>query len=153
MIGVPTLRHEFVERVPEHLDDGTLYISVEFAIAVHKCCCGCGSEVVTPLAPTDWKLTFDGESISLYPSVGNWSSACRSHYWIERSRVYWAESWSDHRIDAGRRMDRARKDRYFHSPEGPMEAGPQCNDAQEQSLVAAPSRNWWSRFWRLLVRD
>ena len=45
----------YVKFVPEPLDDGTLYIS-EYGTAVHKCCCGCGSEVVTPLGPTDWKL-------------------------------------------------------------------------------------------------
>jgi hypothetical protein len=48
-----------------------------------KCCCGCGHEVVTPFSPTDWKLTFDCVSVSLYPSIGNWSPPCRAHYFIE----------------------------------------------------------------------
>ena len=59
------LKHEFVEFIPEHLPEGTIYVSIRFATASHKCCCGCGKEVVTPLSPTDWKLTFDGETISL----------------------------------------------------------------------------------------
>jgi Family of unknown function (DUF6527) len=33
------------------------------------CCCGCGEKVVTPLRPTDWKLIFDGKTISLDPSL------------------------------------------------------------------------------------
>jgi len=43
-----------------------------------------------PLGPTDWKLTFDGESVSLYPSVGNWNFPCQSHYWIQENKVRWA---------------------------------------------------------------
>jgi hypothetical protein len=81
------VKHEFVEQIPERLNDGVLYVSMSFGTVVHKCACGCGSEVVTPLSPTDWKLTFDGESISLHPSIGNWSFACRSHYWITNGQV------------------------------------------------------------------
>ena len=100
-----TLKHEFVEYIPDKLKDGTVYVSLAFATAAHKCCCGCGSEVITPLSPTDWKLIFDGESISLYPSIGNWDFACRSHYWIECSRVKWASQLSQDRINAGRAHD------------------------------------------------
>ena len=53
------LAFEFVQAIPEKLEDGTLYVSMDYATVVHKCCCGCGREVVTPLSPTDWKLTFD----------------------------------------------------------------------------------------------
>jgi hypothetical protein len=53
--------------------------------------CGSGREVVTPLGPTDWKITIDRDAVSVYPSIGNWSLECRSHYWIERSRIRWAE--------------------------------------------------------------
>ena len=42
--------------------------------------------MVTPLKPTDWKLTFDGKTITLYPSIRNWNFACRSHYWIRNNR-------------------------------------------------------------------
>ena len=90
---IPRLRHHFVDFIPEHLADGHLYVCMEHATAIHRCCCGCGSEVVTPLAPDDWKLTFDGEAISLSPSIGNWSFKCRSHYWIRNDRVVWARKW------------------------------------------------------------
>jgi hypothetical protein len=107
------VRHRFVEHVPGQLEDGIVYVSIEYGTAVHKCCCGCGEEVVTPLSPVDWKLIFDGETISLFPSVGNWSLACKSHYWIREDRVHWARKWSREEIMAGREADRSRKEAYF----------------------------------------
>jgi hypothetical protein len=92
---VNTLVHKFVDQVPEDLEDGVVYVSIPFLTVIHKCCCGCGHEVVTPLSPnTGWKLTFDGEYISLSPSIGNRALPCRSHYWIERNQVVWA-GWRD----------------------------------------------------------
>ncbi len=107
--------HQFVQYIPEELEDGKVYITVEFATAVHKCCCGCENKVVTPLSPTDWELTFNGESISLEPSIGNWSFPCQSHYWIKRNQVRWAQRWSQSKIDAGRARDRVAKERYFEA--------------------------------------
>lgn len=80
----------FVESLPETLKERTLYVCMEFATASHKCACGCGKEVVTPLSPTDWKLMFDGRTVTLHPSIGNWGFECRSHYWIRGNRVEWA---------------------------------------------------------------
>jgi len=81
----------------------------------HKCCCGCGNEVITPLSPTGWKLVFDGQSISLVPSIGNWSFACQSHYFIRENKVIWAARWSKEEIDAGREHDALTKKKYFNS--------------------------------------
>jgi hypothetical protein len=107
------LKHEFVEFIPEDLREGTIYVSIRFATASHKCCCGCGSKVVTPITPTDWRLIFDGKTISLDPSIGNWSFPCQSHYWIKRNRVQWADKWSKEYVDAGRAYDQGAKLRYF----------------------------------------
>ena len=60
---------------------------------MHLCCCGCGNEVVTPLNPDGWRLTFDGESVSLHPSISNPDMDCRSHYWITRDKVCWVPQW------------------------------------------------------------
>ena len=73
---------------------GTLYISIRFATFSHLCPCGCKNKVVTPLHPTYWKLTFDGKTVSLYPSVGNWSFPCHSHYWVSSNKVHWPDRWS-----------------------------------------------------------
>jgi len=97
------LIHKFVKSVPETIEDGVLYASMEYATVIHKCCCGCGHEVVTPLSPRDWKLAFDGETISLHPSIGNWSFPCQSHYWIRNDRVEWAAKWDQGQIDAVRK--------------------------------------------------
>jgi hypothetical protein len=37
-----SISHEFVEFVPSELKEGVLYVSVQYATAVHKCACGCG---------------------------------------------------------------------------------------------------------------
>lgn len=87
-----TLTHKFVENVPDILEDHVLYISVLYETAIHKCCCGCGSEVVTPLSPAGWSLIFDGETVSLKPSIGNWNFECNSHYWIKNNKVHWSYS-------------------------------------------------------------
>jgi hypothetical protein len=111
------LEHRFVEQLPECLEAGMLYISMEYATAAHCCCCGCGEEVVTPFTPTDWSMTFDGETISLSPSIGNWNFACRSHYFIRRGRIVEATSWTDQQIEANRRKDRAVKSHHHSTPE------------------------------------
>lgn len=107
------MKHKFVDTIPENLDKKTLYISIKYATAVHKCMCGCGNEVVTPLSPQDWELTFNGESISLFPSIGNWSFPCKSHYWIKRNKVIQAYSWSDEMIIQNREKTRRDREKYL----------------------------------------
>ncbi len=89
--------HEFVEFIPKFPEEGILYISLRFCTVVHKCACGCGNKVVTPLSPNDWKLIFNGDAISLYPSIGNWSFECKSHYWIAENTVKWARRWNENK--------------------------------------------------------
>lgn len=115
------LSHEFVEFIPEQLQEGVLYVSTTYATAAHLCFCGCGREVVTPLSPTDWRLTFNRKTVSLSPSIGNWSFPCRSHYWIKDNCVQWCGEMQQHAIDAGRVRDRLLKEAYFgdrRSPNG-----------------------------------
>ncbi len=107
------LQHRFVTNIPRLLEPGVLFISFEYATAAHSCCCGCGEEVITPFTPTDWELTFDGETISLWPSIGNWDFPCRSHYVIERSKIVRARPWSERRIAYGRTQDKIAKFRYY----------------------------------------
>lgn len=107
------MTHKFVDSVPDDLEEGVLYISMEYGTVLHKCCCGCGSEVNTPLSPASWKLKYDGECISLSPSIGNWSFPCQSHYWIKKSKVIWSEKWSSLEIDEVRKQDREDIDGHY----------------------------------------
>ena len=108
-----SIRPEFVEFIPEVVQDGILYISIAYATATHNCPCGCGERVVTPIKPTDWTLNWNGEAVSLNPSIGNWSVPCQSHYWIVENRIVWARKWTAAKIAAGRDMDRQAKARYY----------------------------------------
>jgi hypothetical protein len=60
-------------------------------------------------------MIFDGETLSLWPSIGNWDYACRSHYVIKHNRVIDAGSWSDDEITAGRQADKAAKAKFYRS--------------------------------------
>jgi len=113
MKRVKTIRHTFVDQFPDKLEEGVLYVSIKFASAAHRCCCGCSREVVTPISPIDWALTFNGVSISLYPSIGNWNFPCRAHYWIKENRIEWAEQLSSKQIAMGQLQDRITQQTYF----------------------------------------
>lgn len=81
-----TLAHQFVSDVPREIESATLYVSIQYATAVHLCP-GCWRKVVTPFAPGSWHLIFDGETVSIRPSIRNRAHECRSHYWIDRGRI------------------------------------------------------------------
>ena len=108
------LRNEFVDHIPEQVDDGVLYVSMRFGTVVHQCACGCGEEVVTPLGPVEWRLTYDGRTVSLEPSIGNWSFPCRSHYWIDEGTVRWARGFSEAEVALVRQKAWSRRNSYFH---------------------------------------
>jgi hypothetical protein len=130
------LKHEFVEFIPDELEEGTIYISIRFATASHLCFCGCGNRVVTPIRPTDWKLMFDGKTVSLHPSIGNWSFPCQSHYWIKNNRVEWAPQWSREQIERGRSRDSSAKETYF----GAADATPENAIKDNRKLPARAAK-------------
>lgn len=105
MSRIVEIRHQFRDIVPDELEEGTLYISMKYATAIHLCFCGCGSKVVTLLRTNRWQLSFDGKSVSLTPSIGNWGFPCKSHYWIRKNRVEWAGAWSQEKIEGARRFE------------------------------------------------
>lgn len=109
------LQHKFVDFIPDIIEDGILYVSMKYCTTIHKCPCGCEHEVVTPISPTDWKLTFDGKTISLSPSIGNWNFECLSHYWIRRNEIIYAPRWNKEEIRAGRKKDKKRKKKFYNS--------------------------------------
>lgn len=105
--------HRLVEYIPETIEDGVVYVSQTYGTAVHNCCCGCGEEVVTPLTPTDWSAKVEAGRLTLYPSIGNWSFACQSHYWIQKGQVVWSYQLSPTQISEIRRADKRLKDLHF----------------------------------------
>jgi len=137
------LTYEFVQAIPEKLEERTIYVAMDYATAVHKCCCGCGKEVVTPLSPTDWKLTYDGESISLSPSIGNWSFECQSHYFIVQNTVKWVDQWSKERIETGRTHDQKTKQTYFGTDKT-IDSKKKTNGKSSDGFLSRFVR-WWSR--------
>jgi hypothetical protein len=137
------LEHRFVEHIPGELAPGVLYVSIKYATAVHSCCCGCGEEVVTPFTPTDWKMIFDGETISLTPSIGNWNQLCRSHYFIDRGRVAQAGTWTNEQVAAERHRDHETKAKFYGQM--PVALPPAEIPLTEAQLPKAVSL--WHRIW------
>ena len=135
-----TLQHKFVEYIPSEVENGILYISMQFGTAIHKCVCGCGNEVVTPFSPTDWKLTFDGKAITLHPSIGNWNFECQSHYWIRKNVIEYAGSWSEKQIQVGREADAQNKTDFYTS------------EVEEQESVATTTTkiSVWKRILKFI---
>ena len=119
---------------------------MEYATSAHSCCCGCGEEVVAPFTPTDWEMTFDGETISLHPSIGNWTLQCRSHYVITRGLVMEALPWTDKQVAAERRRDRAAKATHYGAPESSAAAPPAeaYHSAQRIQGLLSRMRRWAS---------
>ena len=134
--------------VPRDLDPGVLYISTEYETAVHRCCCGCGQEVVTPLTPTDWRLSRHGDTVSLWPSVGNWNLPCRSHYVIRRNRVIESAPWTPNMIDSEIRRDKAAKASYYaQQAEGDASEDAKSN-THDNPQVPAEAKGWMARLLR-----
>ena len=131
------LKPEFVDEIPRSPEPGKLYVSCRYQAVIHLCACGCGAEISTPLHPTGWKLVYDGETVSLRPSVGNWSEPCQSHYVISNSQVIWGSQFSRSRIDEIRRQRNLDIDRYY--------------ERGERTVAPAPADDDAPRFWTKLM--
>lgn len=130
---------ENVELAPKQLVAGRLYVSEKYSVALHLCCCGCGEKVVTPLSPAEWRINVQQGQVSLYPSIGNWSMACKSHYWIRNGKVLWAGGMSKRQMRAV--FDRDRK------------ALRALYRATPRSQAESPGKrepSWLNRLWRKL---
>jgi hypothetical protein len=140
-----TITHEFVEYIPSDLADGVLYISITYRTAVHRCACGCGNKVVTPISPADWQLLYHGDTVSLSPSIGNWGIPCRSHYWIKSNHIRWSSVWTDELIAASRARDDRDRKRYFTDREADAHY-PQTAD------ITGTKRRYFVAWLRKLLR-
>ena len=84
----------YVYYIPEELEEGKIYISLEFGIAIHLCACGCKGKTVTGLKEywsDGWTLTNNDGEISLRPSIGNFSgeNPYHAHYYITDNKIEW----------------------------------------------------------------
>ena len=64
-----------------------------------------------PLARSEWRIVYDGDTVSIRPSIGNWRLPCKSHYLILENRTIWCVSWTAEEISAGRKEDRTERQR------------------------------------------
>lgn len=127
-----TFRLKKVDFMPSTFDEGVLYLSEEFGIAIHLCACGCGEKVKTPIGPTEWKVAQTKDGPTVYPSIGNWQQACRSHYFIRNGRVVWMPEWTESAVELGRKAEMIRREAYYEALQ--------------------PRQGWFKRFWRWLLR-
>lgn len=82
----------YVKFIPMELEEGKLYISKEYEVAIHNCLCGCKGRTVTPFKmepssdPFWWQLIEHGDRVvSLEGSIGNYQMKCKSHYVITKN--------------------------------------------------------------------
>jgi hypothetical protein len=85
--------------------------------------------VSTPLSPALWSLVYDGEHITLSPSVGSGTLSCNSHYLITRNEVRWAPRMTKAQTAAALERDRAVVTAHLERGEP----------------TAAKRTRWWSR--------
>lgn len=88
---ITEIKIEYVEQVPDNINEGILYISEKYNTAIHLCACGCGAETVTPLSAGEWTLTKINDSVTLRPSIGNFKGQnhYHAHYYITDSKIQW----------------------------------------------------------------
>ena len=85
---------EFVDKIPLNLKNGILYVCLNCNVIVHRCACWCGQKTVTPIDKKyGWVIKYDGQAITLRPSIGNFNIPCKSHYYITNNKVEWLEKY------------------------------------------------------------
>lgn len=94
-----TYRLTRVERLPAVLDENVVYVSEEYELAALNCACGCRHKI-TLLLGDGHTVNEVGGLPDIFPSIGVWDAACRSHFWIRRGDVVWGKDFSEAEIRA-----------------------------------------------------
>ena len=91
MIKIFELKPEYCEHIPKELEDGKLYISERFGVAIHLCACGCNIKTVTPIGKGEWTLSKNQDKVTLRPSIGNFmgENPYHAHYYITDNKIEW----------------------------------------------------------------
>lgn len=81
----------YCESVPDDLEEGRIYISDRFKMAIHLCACGCKHQTATPIREDGWTLTDNAGIITLRPSIGNFKgeNPYHAHYFITNNKIEW----------------------------------------------------------------
>ena len=139
---------EFVDKIPSELESGKLYVCCRYRTVKHLCACGCEIPVNIPLHPTGWTLICDGVSVSLWPSIGNWSEECQSHYWIRNNKIHWASKWSRKKILKARKARDLELEQYFRANTYSR------RDRYLSKVLNIPLilRGWLTRFFAWILR-
>ncbi len=91
MVKINELTPEYSEYIPNKKEEGILYISEKYKVAIHLCACGCGIQTVTPLGAGEWTLSKNGDKVTLRPSIGNFTgeNPYHAHYYITDNKIEW----------------------------------------------------------------
>jgi hypothetical protein len=89
---IDELRPVHVVEIPSDIEEGVLYISHEYKVAIHLCACGCIQKTVTPLgAERGWTIEEADGKVTLRPSIGNFmgENPYHAHYFITQNKIQW----------------------------------------------------------------
>jgi len=114
---------KFVELMPQVLESGILYVSTTYLLMVHLCACGCKEKVVLPIHPKQWRFTYNGDDVTVHPSVGNIETDCNSHYWITSGDVEWSANISS--TEAVRKRARDQQETSRHNEKSKLNSSSQ----------------------------
>lgn len=146
MSRLSRVEHRFVDSFPAPLEGGVLYVSLRFRTAAHLCACGCGNNVVTPLSPAGWSMRFDGDAVTLDPSIGSSRLPCRSHYFIRGNRIVWCRAMTDELTAKARKSDAIVRARYYGTePSSASVKQPTAAAEPPASLPRLTTSSIWER--------
>jgi len=94
MAKIYKLEPVFCEQIYKELEEGKLYISEKYGVAIHLCACGCGVETVTDFQPVwsaGWTFKNNNGLVTLRPSIGNFNGEepYHAHYYITDNKIEW----------------------------------------------------------------
>ena len=86
-------RYEAVDRIPKQLQPEVVYHTEEYELAGLLCACGCGHRI-TLLVPDSHDVSDEGGYATIWPSIGVFDAACKSHYIISAGNVQWLPAFT-----------------------------------------------------------
>lgn len=104
------------ERLPAVTEPYKFYYSPRFQMAALSCPCGCGHRVMLNLLDQH-SCEFVNGLPTVYPSILAADAPCRSHFWIRKGEVVWAEKWSKARVQ---RVMAAQLQRHLGKKQAPL---------------------------------